>query len=285
ITEDGTPSHKDRYFDSDGVRLLYKIRTGMLFLQSTTARIAVGECSANLNQVVNFIINQQMTRLQNHGWLICHAAAVERSGQAVALAGISGGGKSTLMLHLMSDPRWNFLTNDRLFIKRGGSTIMAMGVAKLPRINPGTLLNNPKLRSILPQQRIDELATMPREELWRLEEKYDVDVLTLYGDNRTRHHADLSAFIILNWSHSSEQPTTISRVDLQQQPDLLNTIMKSAGPLYQKSDGSFLHGHAPPSPAAYHSMLAGVAIYSAEGGVEFDLLRSFCDTMELPSSG
>ena len=64
-----------------------------------------------------------MNELQNHGWLINHAAAlvyrdsVCASENAIAFAGFSGGGKSTSMLHVLNSGHCRFLSNDRLFVK------------------------------------------------------------------------------------------------------------------------------------------------------------------------
>jgi len=283
--EAGKSGRKDAYINGDGFRLIHKVRTGMVFLQSLTHRIAAGPCAANLNQVINFIINQNMTALQNQGWIICHAAAAVKHGRALALAGFSGGGKSTLMLHLLANPEWKFVTNDRLFIKSTPMGISAQGVAKLPRVNPGTLLHNPQLRTILTPQRIKDLETMPTNTLWDLEEKYDVDLLEQYGDDRIQHQADLSAFIVLNWSHSSTKPTTISRVHLEQRPQLIDAIMKSSGPFYQHSDGSFLQDNQPLIREKYREILSGIDTIEVAGKVDFAHLRKFCDTVLVPSHG
>ncbi|MDQ6996079.1 MAG: hypothetical protein Q9M82_01285, partial [Mariprofundus sp.] len=64
--EAGKTGRKDTFVDLDGddqaqsARLIYKVRTGMVFLQSMTHRIAAGPCLSNANQVINFINNQHM---------------------------------------------------------------------------------------------------------------------------------------------------------------------------------------------------------------------------------
>lgn len=82
--EPGKTGRKDSCFDLDNARLIRKVRTGMLFLQSETNRIAIGPCLKNSNQVINFINNQYMNRLQQQGWLNCHAAALTRAEQGMA---------------------------------------------------------------------------------------------------------------------------------------------------------------------------------------------------------
>ena len=99
--EPGKTGRKDSYVDLADGRLLRKVRTGMVFLQSETQRIAAGPCLRYDNQVINFINAQYMNWLQHRGWLICHAAGLVRNGRGLGIAGFSGGGKSTLMLHLL----------------------------------------------------------------------------------------------------------------------------------------------------------------------------------------
>ena len=107
--------------------------------------------------------------------MLCHAAGVVVAGNGMAIAGMSGGGKSTLALHLLGTGA-AFCSNDRLLVRSAGSGARMTGVAKQPRINPGTALNNPRLESVLSSERRSELARIEESELWDLEEKYDVDV-------------------------------------------------------------------------------------------------------------
>ena len=67
--EPGKRGRKDSYFDFPSGRLLHKVRTGMVFLQSETQRIAAGPCLRNDNQVINFINSQYMNWLQQRDWL------------------------------------------------------------------------------------------------------------------------------------------------------------------------------------------------------------------------
>jgi HprK-related kinase B len=272
--EPGKQGRKDAYLDLADGRLLLKVRTGMLFLQSATRCIAAGPCLTYDNQLINFINSQLMNRLQQRGWLICHAAALVRDGSALALAGFSGNGKSTLMLRLLEQPEYHYLTNDRLFLRANESDVMAVGIPKLPRINPGTLINNPRLASLLTAERQQALRQLPREELWALEEKHDVDVAALYGEDRidTSTPRPLASLIILNWSRASANPTRLQRVDLEQRRDLLPAVMKSPGPFYQDSAGQFQRDDEPLPEAAYLPLFTQVAVYEVTGGIDFERL-------------
>jgi HprK-related kinase B len=274
--EPGKTGRKDSYLDLDGARLVRKLRTGMVFLQSGAQRIAAGPCLRYDNQVINFINSQYMNWLQNRGWMICHASGLVRDGRCLGIAGFSGGGKSTLMLRMMDDPRVSYLTNDRLFIRAGDGAAEAVGIPKLPRINPGTIVHNPALHGLLTAQQRDAYLTMPPDELWTLEDKYDVHLDKVYGPGRISRRATLSAFLVLNWDRESCTALKVERIDPRERPELLSAIMKSPGPFYQFPDGSFLSDSAPLDEAAYLQNLATTDIFEASGGVDFDALTRHC---------
>lgn len=267
--EPGKSGRKDAYFDIPGARVVHKVRTGMLFLQSENTLIAAGPCLQYDNQVINYINSQYMNWLQHNGWLICHASGLEINGHGVGLAGFSGGGKSTLMLNLLDDDRVNYLTNDRLFIRSSGSGVLARGIPKLPRINPGTIVHNPKLHGLLSTERRDQLLSLPPEELWHLEEKYDVHVEQIYGPGRVRTEAELHSFVILNWQRDSAEETRVAAVDIGKRRELLQALMKSPGPFYQYRDGTFHSDTAAFDEQAYLDALDGVAVYEVTGQVDF----------------
>jgi len=274
--EPGKTGRKDSYLDLDGARLVRKVRTGMVFLQSMDDRIAAGPCLRYDNQVINFINAQYMNWLQNRGWLICHASGLVRGGRCLAIAGLSGGGKSTLMLRMMDHPGVSYLTNDRLFIRRHDGCTEAVGIPKLPRINPGTIVHNPALHGLLTAQQRAAFLAMPPAQLWTLEDKYDVHVERIYGPGRISARATLSAFLVLNWERGSDQPLRVERVDLAERPELLSAIMKSPGPFYQFADGRFFDDRMTLDQAPYLQNLDAIDIFEASGGVDFEALSQHC---------
>ncbi len=271
--EPGKKGRKDAYYNFDQGRLVHKIRTGMYFLQSANYKIAAGPCIANSNQVINFINSQYMNELQQHDWQICHAAAVVYQGYAYAMAGFSGGGKSTFMLNLLAQPDINYLTNDRLFIRYSEEQCFAAGIAKLPRINPGTIVHNPKLHDLISEQQRAKFLQLPKQSLWDLEEKYDVDIEAIYGADRITNNAPLKAFIILNWQHNSQQPCRVDKVDLSERRDLLAAVMKSPGPFYQDEQGQFISDCYLFDESAYLAVLSKICIYEVSGQVDFAVLQ------------
>ena len=275
--EAGKTSGKDSYADFAEARLLRKVRTGMVFLQSEQYRIAAGACLANDNQVINFVNAQYMNWLQRQGWLICHAAGVVSGGRTLAMAGFSGGGKSTLMLHMLEQPGVTYLSNDRLFIRRDDGQVQAAGIPKLPRVNPGTIVHNPRLHPLIEEHERQRLLELPQHELWELEDKYDVMIDELYGAGHIApgdfQAAPLAAFLVLNWKRDSSRPVRLEQIDIAHRTDLLAAIMKAPGPFLQYRDGSFRKDDEPLQEQPYLDTLEGVPVYEVSGGVDFDSLQ------------
>jgi HprK-related kinase B len=220
-----------------------------------------------------------MNRLQQHGWLICHAAGLVRNGAVLALAGFSGGGKSTLMLQMLEDPEMAYLTNDRLFVRTVGGQTQAVGIPKLPRINPGTIVHNPRLQPLIPEAEREALLRLPSQELWDLEEKYDVFISEVYGSGRIAERGRLAAFLVLNWQRGGDHPTRVRQVDLRRRPDLLDAIMKSPGPFYQNANGELYSDETALDRSAYLTALADVMVYEAGGKVDFAAMPGLLDKL------
>jgi len=274
--EPGKTGRKDSCFDLHGARVIRKVRTGMVFLQSETLRMAAGPCLEYDNQVINFINAQYMNWLQHRGWRICHSAGLVYHDRCFGIAGFSGGGKSTLMLHLLDHESVNYLTNDRLFVRRVAGQTRAAGIPKLPRVNPGTIVHNARLQELIPEERRVELLAMPVDELWKLEEKYDVFIDQVYGEGRTVPEAPLGGYLVLNWRRDSDAALRVEPVTLGQRRDLLGAIMKSPGPFYQYPDGGFHRDDAVFDEPAYLDALQGVAVFEVSGGIDFAALAGRC---------
>lgn len=274
--EPGKTGRKDAYHDLPGGRLVRKVRTGMVFLQSPGHLIARGPCLANDNQVINFINAQYMNWLQQNGALICHAAGLVRNGACLGIAGFSGGGKSTLMLRMLEEDGARYLTNDRLFVKSTQDGVRAIGIPKLPRVNPGTIVGNPSLHSLLDHAQHDAFRAMPESELWDLEDKYDVDVSAVYGADKIVPEAPLGGFLILNWQRGGDAPAEIARVDLKARQDLLAAVMKSPGPFYQDRSGDFFRDTTALDAKPYLRAFEGIPVWEARGRLDFAVAAGRC---------
>lgn len=267
----GKTKIKEEYANLSDGRVVYKRLTGMIFAFGEGENIALGPCIENSNQVINFINNRFIEYKLNQGCFLGHAAGVLESGRGIALAGFSGMGKSTLALHLMSRGT-TFISNDRVMIEDNGEDITVYGVAKQPRINPGTALNNPDLECIIDPEDKKKFLSLPKEELWELEHKYDALIDECYGKNKFVLRAPMSALVILNWQRN-EQETKVETVDPKERRDLLPAFMKGTG-LFYLPDSSDKEND--PDVDAYAEILSKTTLIEISGGVDFDKAADAC---------
>lgn len=258
---------KDSFVDLRDGRFIKKMRTDMAFAITADERLAVGPCLENLNQVINFIDAQYIDEHVSRGGVLLHGSGVSRENCGLVLAGFSGMGKSTLSLQML-ERGFDFISNDRVIVDCELPGTRMYGVAKQPRVNPGTILANSSLSDLLTDERAKELDALPAEKLWHLEEKYDVSIDEFFGEGRRRLLARLEGLVILNW-HRSNERTKLERVDLAARADLLPAIMKPPG-LYCWS--TFGDPHPEPDASDYIQALADSPVYEVTGGIDFDWL-------------
>lgn len=262
---------KEEYLDLPDGRVVRKRLTGMIFVFGEGEHAAAGPCLSNLNQVVNFINNRYIEWLLCRGCLLGHAAGILWHGKGLALAGFSGAGKSTLALHIMTRGA-AFVSNDRLMVEPRRDRLVMYGVAKLPRINPGTILNNPSLMGILSDEEQEAFQALPREELWALEHKFDAPIDDCFGSDLFILNAPMAALAILNWTRGGG-PMTVRRVEIAARRDLLPAFMKSTGLFFLPGEGCRM---PEPTPENYASSLSRCAVLEFTGGIDFHRAADAC---------
>jgi len=251
-------------------RLVYKRLTGMAFVFGGDINLAAGPCIANANQVINFINNRFIAWKLNQGCLLGHAAGVAHKGKGMAIAGFSGMGKSTLALHLMSRGT-TFISNDRLMVDPKEKIPSMYGVAKLPRINPGTALNNSDLAAVLSPEDKARYENMPVNELWEVEDKYDVFIDECFGKNRFDLNASMNFLCLLNWQRGADPMTTRS-VDPAMLQKLMPAFMKSTGLFYIPEAGMVKDQPV----EKYIEILSRCQVVEFSGGVNFAEAADVC---------
>lgn len=267
----GKTKIKEEWCDLPDGRIVRKRLTGMHFIFGRGENVAVGPCLENSNQVINFINNRFIEWKLNQGGFLGHAAGVIHNGRGISLAGFSGAGKSTLALHLMSRGT-TFVSNDRVMVEDGGPGLTMYGVAKQPRINPGTALHNPDLCKIVEPELREKFLAMPQSELWQLEHKYDALIDECYGPGRFALKSSMDALVILNWKRDGGD-MNVAVADPRERHDLLPAFMKATGLFYlpdtpERQDDTGIE--------AYADLLAKTNLIEISGGVDFDKAADIC---------
>ncbi|AHF01827.1 HPr kinase [Thiomicrospira aerophila AL3] len=286
--EPGKQGRKEAVYDlSPSDRLVHKVRTGLILWQHPTQLRAMGDLLAHPNQVINFILSQYLSWRLNQSApnqsanQLGHCAALRYRNYGIAIAGFSGGGKSTLMLHLLREGD-AFISNDRIVLQRMANQdqsaqpkLICYGIPKQPRVNPGTLLNNPALSGILPDPARYKALSEPA--LRALEEKYDVMVTKHFPNQPYQASTPLDLLIILDWQADATDPTRLVPLNIQAEPKYLSAIMKSAGPFYQNAQGLTPTQPQHPNPYDYLPLLQDCTMMRLTGKVDFQAAKATID--------
>ncbi len=262
---------KEAFVDLPDGRVVRKLLTGLVFLFGHGANYAVGPCLANENQVVNFINNRFIELRLRRGALLFHAAGVAEGRAGLVLSGFAGAGKSTLALELMRHGM-DFVSNDRMLVSREGRELTMTGVAKMPRVNPGTALHNPSLAPVMSEEDRRRFAALPLDALWNLEHKYDVRIDRCFGPGRFRLSCPMAGLVVLHWKRGAA-PMTAGRASLRDRRELMAAFMKDPGLFYELDE--------PDAPTAageeaYLDLLGDLPVLAIEGGVDFPRATQAC---------
>lgn len=277
--DDARPS-KEEWIDLEDGRVVRKRKTGVHLIMSRGLEAVVGPIDRHLDQVINFVNHRLMQRWTARGGVLGHASGVARGDRGVILCGRAGAGKSTLALQLLAeDPGLAFVSNDRLVLCRDAGGLSMIGIPKHPRVNPGTILHNQALASILDDTARARLGALDPAALWTLEEKYDAVIDRHFGPGRFRLAAAAAAILFLRWRPGAG-PAAIDPVDPRDRPDLLALLRKRLGlffwPQRSAEDAAI--------DASLAAALAGVPAFEVSGGVDFAAASRFVSGALLPAA-
>lgn len=260
----GKKKIKEHILSLDQARIVRKVQTGVHLFYVGDRRICAGPLEKNPNQVVNFINNMYLDHLLAPRGQLFHAAGACRGDFGIGMAGKSGKGKSTLALKLL-ERGLDLVSNDRLVVYQEAATLYMHGIPKYPRVNPGTVINQPQLRGIVTDENLARYESMSADDLWELEEKYDAIVEKAFGVD-FRLVSRMRAFVALDWDRTLSTPTRLEKRDPGSCPELVRTIMKSPGVMLPGAAARI----AEPRVEAYIELLNYCDFYALTGGVNFE---------------
>ncbi|EHJ46667.1 hypothetical protein DFW101_0650 [Solidesulfovibrio carbinoliphilus subsp. oakridgensis] len=262
---------KEEFADLPDGRIVRKRRTGLLLVFGSAGHFVLGPCRRHLDQVINAINARFADRQFRAGAALFHAAAVCLGESAVAVAGFAGAGKSTLALEVMRHGA-SFVSNDRLLVGpdpgSGPGGLIATGIPRMPRVNPGTLLHNDRLGAVLTEEERAAYAGLPPRVLWSLERKYDIPIRDCFGPGRFRLRAGLAALVVLCWRPGGGEARA-AWTDIASRPDLLPAFMKDRGVIFEE-------GPRRAEAADYLSLLGRCPVLVLDGGVDFGHAAAVC---------
>ncbi|WP_428569748.1 MAG: HprK-related kinase B [Solidesulfovibrio sp. DCME] len=261
---------KEEFVDLADGRVVRKRRTGLWLVFGPAGHFVLGPCRRHVDQVINYVNARAADRELAAGASLLHAAGVAVGERGLAVAGLAGAGKSTLALELVRRGA-DFVSNDRLLVgpsEAPGGGLAMTGVARMPRVNPGTLLFNDSLAGLLPEADRAVYAGLADEELWRLERKYDVPIRDCFGPGRFRLRVPCQALVLLCWRPGGGAMAA-RRIGLAERPELVAAITKDVSVL-------FAQGPRRARPEDYLRLLADCPVLLLEGGTDFHRAADRC---------
>ncbi len=249
-------------------RIVHKTKTEMTFFVSAKYNIVAGPCLENWDQVVNYLNFRFLNAKISLGGVLCHASALAVDEAGLMLAGLAGRGKSSLALSMMRDEDVDFISNDRAVITPAEDGPFLFGSTKLPRVNPGTIVNNEHLHKLLTPEEFIQFKSIPEKQLWDFEHKYDASIEKCFGPGRQRLAAHLTAIAILTWNRTND-PAQILPVKLEDNPHLLDALIKQPG-IFIDQDGQNLPDTDFFTHEDYLRTFGDTPVYEIAGGVDFE---------------
>lgn len=111
--------HKERalmYEYQNKKIILMKKSGGIVLIDSNNIYVLVDDLYKNSHVELSRYVREIITRVvEEDDFYIMHAAAVEKNGEVIVIAGDKGAGKTTMLLSLMENG-YNIISNDRIFL-------------------------------------------------------------------------------------------------------------------------------------------------------------------------
>lgn len=230
------PAKQSFYTLSTGTLVVYRKRSDIVYYLKKKRYYAVGDLQSRMGELHNLVSFAYTQTLRSLGYIALHASAMSINGRGIGFAGTGGMGKTTAALTFL-EMGFDYITNDRLLVKSSvveSGEVVVSGVPKWPRVNPGSLLTLPKLRTLVEKSKRKKYKKMSWDTLWAVEDKHDVHVPEIYGIKKLTMYATLDTLCIFTWKPAGTSSCSpvgsgdvfVSKVPPQQVGRLLCPLLK-----------------------------------------------------------
>jgi hypothetical protein len=163
--------------DDEAWRLVKQVPSETIVLTERTTRtmVATNHSPGTLAKDTRRLLRDVVAAaLIQRGAVELHASGVARNDLAVAFAGSSNAGKTTLLVETLRARAGDLLCNGRVFLRAAEDRITALGVPEHILFRPGTLAQIPELRVHWPSELT---AAVDRgEDIWQRDQTQKVSV-------------------------------------------------------------------------------------------------------------
>jgi hypothetical protein len=181
----------------DFVAILALQTDNIIFYQKGKSKIYVIGMNKHFIECKDIIENLTICHLEMNNYLMLHASCCSKNDKGVLIIGNSGQGKTTLMLYLVYKCGFDFVANDRVFVKICDTELKALSYPLQLAIGLGTFKEFKNIQRFLSNY-LKGIITDRIKEMNNFKVRFQPDELNELFSNKIRLNTSLSCIILPN---------------------------------------------------------------------------------------
>lgn len=160
-----------------------------------------------------------------NGFIPFHASSTCINDNAIIICGNKKSGKSTIQLRLLASTKFNYMSNERTFLKLENGKLYAKGWLGRCNIGVGTISCFPYLRKYLPKKYSSNVS-----ELWNSDEKIFIHPreIAKIGDGRIIRYGNVKAIVFPKFERYLDKKDIIIKINKNKiKEELLSTLISA----------------------------------------------------------